>query len=310
MEKETTGLHNTSYVNHLRDHQLIKKYFIFSVEGQSPLTIKSKEYDLKKFLNYYSENKGHDDFSKWHPINTREFIEELKREGYSPSTINRMFASLKSFANFLLEEKIVDHNPTKNIKQLQLPASTPKRVEDDEWEILKKVAEELVDKSTEHYRNYILLRLLDASGLRISEVLGLRVGNFRGDQNRLCWVYCKGGKVRDVLISQECSKLLQDFVQSRKLGERDLIFTNYQGGALSRVGAAKILNNIAELASKRLGRTITLHAHRLRHMHAFKCKIKMGEAWTIERLGHSGFNYLNRYTTIDSKREQELINTL
>lgn len=301
MSKKNIGLHNTSYVD---------RYFKFSVEGQSPLTIKSKKYDLKKFLDYYRKRKQHDDLREWYPIDTRNFIEELKQQNYSPSSINRMVASLKSFAGFLQEEKVVPHNPTKNIRQLHLPTPVPRRVEDDEWEALKKVAEDFATKSPEHYRNYVLLRLLDASGLRISEVLSLRAGNFNSNQNRLCWVYCKGGKVRDVIISRECSSLLQEFIVKKRLNERDFVFSNYKGETLSRSGAAKILNSIADAASKQLGRPISLHAHKLRHRHAFMCKVKMGEAWTIERLGHSSFNYLNRYATIDQKKEQEIINNL
>jgi site-specific recombinase XerD len=267
----------------IMEDPLIRKYFVMAVEGQSPLTLKAKKQDIERFLQYYFKTKGHSDLKDWYPADTRSFIESLKQKGYAPSSINRNLATLKSFGRWLRDENVISHNPTQQVRLMHLSPLVPKRIEDDEWQAIREVAEEYSTKSPEHERNFVLLRLLDGTGLRISELLNLKGYNVHFEKNSLKEVYCKGNRIRELAISKECSYFLHCFILSRKIGLKDHSFTNYRGEPLSRLGVAKAFNNIAIEASKRLGRPITITPHKFRHRHAFRSRMKFGDVWAAAR---------------------------
>ena len=154
------------------------------------------------------------------------------------------------------------------------------------------------------------MELLNSSGLRIAEVLNLRLPQVEGRHLKSVW--CKGNRVRDVLISKEAAGLLQDYILNYRSDGEDFVFLNRDGRQLSRNGAADAFNKIAALANISLTDTekIKLHPHRLRHRHAKKARDRMGDIFAQKRLGHSSGRYIERYTRLSESEEEDIVDSI
>ena len=159
-------------------------------------------------------------------------------------------------------------------------------------------------------RDRALMELLNSSGLRIAEVLNLRLPQVEGRHLKSVW--CKGNRVRDVLISKEAAGLLQDYILNYRSDGEDFVFLNRDGRQLSRNGAADAFNKIAALANISLTDTekIKLHPHRLRHRHAKKARDRMGDIFAQKRLGHSSGRYIERYTRLSESEEEDIVDSI
>ncbi len=125
---------------------LLQHYFETEVLGLSTLSIKAKREDLQKFLNFYYRINGHLKADEWMVRDTKMFIDELIKNNYASSTINRVLATVRSFGRWVRDEGIISHDPTKKIKELQLPVCKPKRIDDLAYHRLMKAAEVRIAK--------------------------------------------------------------------------------------------------------------------------------------------------------------------
>lgn len=304
---------NTTYFGSDKDFRaLLPRYFAEEVAGNSDHTIRAKAQDLKKFIRFYQDLNGRLDAADWTVRDTKLFIDALARDGYKPATVNRILASVRSFGRWLREIGAIRLDPAKGIRELALEPIAPKSITDVDYHRLQKAADLLsrspASTTSQGVRDAVLIELLNASGLRISEVLSLRVDQLQG--KKLVGVRCKGGKIRDVLIRHEVADFVRDLIQRRNAGVDDLIFTNRYGERLSRTGVAKALNKIAGVASASLPLPIKVSPHRFRHRHAYACRQKKDLLFAAKRLGHSNLKYLERYTTLGEKEEAAILDDL
>ena len=290
---------------------VVPRYFVEEVAGGSPLTAKAKRDDLKKFLLYYQGLNGHLRANEWQPRDSRLFIEELQRQGYMPATVNRQLATLRTFGKWLRDKQVISVDPCKGIKDLVLPTCQPKAVRDIEYHRICKAADVLIGKPTtkisQDVRNRAIVELLNSSGLRISEVLDLRVSQLVG--KKLVNVRCKGGKYRDVLITKHAAEMVHDYIQSHRISTEPWLFVNRYGGCLSSKGAGDGLAKIAAYANATLPESekIHLHAHRLRHRHGYQARKLKDPVFAAKRLGHASLKYVERYAGLDEAEEEALI---
>ncbi len=290
---------------------LLDRYFREEVAGKSPLTIKAKMCDVKKFLMFYQAMNGHLRGGEWMVRDTRLFLDELQKQGYSPATLNRIFATLKSFGSWLQEVEVLRVHPCKGIQELHLDPSPPKAIRDLEFHRLNKAADVLVNgsdaKYSQDYRNKIMLATLDASGLRISELLNLKLEQLQG--KKLTGVHCKGGHVRDVLIRQDVADIIRGYVDRHRVPGSSFLFTNRYGESISRNGIAKAFDKIASYANASLAddQRINLTPHLLRHRHAFKCREAKDPVFAAKRLGHRSLTYIERYSKLNDIEEGDVI---
>lgn len=299
--------------SHKNFQTLLPLYFEQEVLGAcSPATIEAKKYDLKLFVQHmHSMNGAALSVEAWLPRDTREFLNHLTKESYSPATINRVLATIRSFGNWLHENGHVVVNPTKGIRDLQLDPLAPKAIRDREWHRIQKTADLLALRPKKAYsqgeRNKAILAALNASGLRISELLGLRLHQFVG--KRFLNVMCKGGKIRSVLITQEAADVIRSYVEFYRVADSDFLFTNRYGQRLSRNGIADAFDKIAAHTNVNLSPNdhIELRPHLLRHRHAYKARSAHGDVFAAKRLGHSSLKHLERYSMLTEIEESELL---
>ncbi len=297
--------------------ELLKKYFTEELEALSPLTIRARSSDLKKFIQFYYSLYRNYDLSVWYPRDTRAYIDNLTNQNYSPNYINRNIGSLRNFGYWLFINKLINQNPVKHIKEIKLDDPTPKAIDDLTLNRIFKVADQLAakprSKDTQDNRNIALIQVLLKSGLRIEEVLRLKLNQLVG--SKFTNVISKGGKIRAaVSINKETAELIQSYLTNYRTPGSDFLFTNRYGNRLSRNGVARAINKICSVASATFSdpaERIHIHPHLFRHTHARRFYEKtLDPVLTARRLGHSGIGYVARYATPNEEDINKVIESL
>ncbi len=224
---------------------------------------------------------------------------QLKQvEGLSTASVFRKMEAVKSFYKFLLLEQRIQDDPTRFLKSPKLPASLPEQLTREEMERLLSYPAEKFDE----VRTLTIVELLYAAGLRVSELLGLRLENINTDEG---WVlaFGKGGKQRFVPIHPACCQRLKEYIDLRAAHfvgkETDSeVFLNNRGKKLSRVMVWKDLAALGRKAN--ISRP--LHPHLFRH--TFASHLLQGGAdlrSLQEMLGHANLTTTQIYTHLDVK---------
>ena len=195
----------------------------------------------------------------------------------------------------MIEQRIQD-DPTRFVKSPKLPAALPEQLTREEMERLLSFPAEKLDE----VRTVTIIELLYAAGLRVSELLGLRLENINTDEG---WVlaFGKGGKQRFVPIHPACCKRLKAYLALRNAHfvgkETDSeVFLNNRGKKLSRVSVWKDLAALGRKAN--ISRP--LHPHLFRH--TFASHLLQGGAdlrSLQEMLGHANLTTTQIYTHLD-----------
>jgi len=299
--------------SHKNFQTLLKRYFEEEVMGLSLLTIKAKREDLQKFLLFFHGINNNFNASEWHLRDSKLFVDELIKQGYAPASVNRILATVRAFGRWLRDIGIINNDPCRKIKELQPLPLKPKRIDDLSYHRLMKTSDVLTNgQQSEHsqnFRNKTIMALLNNSGLRIHEILGLKLWQFQDKGKKLVEIRCKGGKIRDVRISKECCELINEYISVHRTDLSDYLFTNRYGKQLSRNGIGKALHRISGITNVRLGsqEKIQVTPHKFRHRHAYNVRQLKGDSFAAQRLGHSSLAYIGRYATPDSREEEDLV---
>jgi site-specific recombinase XerD len=299
--------------SHKDFRRILPVYFRSELSALSPHTLRAKKADLGHFFCAFNFLCGSLEAEMWDPSVTRFFMDSLIKAGAAPATINRRLATIRSFGNWLRDQGILTNNPTKGIREFQLPSPTPKGLSDLEFARLKKASDSLIMASrpsrSQDFRNKVILLALESSGLRVSELLGLKITQFDIGGRKFRNVRCKGGKIRDARIKSEVADLVTEYIQNHRLGGSEFLFTNRYGGALSRNGICKAFDKIVGVmnafvpASESIDK---LNPHRLRHRAGYKARAIKDVVWAQKKLGHSSLRYVEKYATLSEEEEAAL----
>ncbi len=229
-----------------------------------------------------------------------EFMSHLDERGYSPATRSRKIASLKSFVRFLRHEAIIDGLPTRRLKAPRAGKPLPKSLTLDEVEALLDHVS--TASSPAEMRDRGVIELLYASGLRISEVVGLNIENVNFD-NGTVRVFGKGSKERIVPVYDPAMDAVAEYLilGRQHLGrfqDADALFLNARGRRITRQGLWIGLKKIALAA----GITKSISPHMLRH--SFASHLLNGGAslrHVQELLGHESISTTEIYTHLTSE---------
>ena len=140
----------------------------------------------------------------------REYLHFIQRFDYKKTTIARKTASIRTFYKFLFREKYMDSNPALSLSAPKRPKPLPKFLTPEEVEqILNNVN---IDTPA-GFRNRVILELLWATGMRVSELSGLNCGDVNFEENEIK-VFGKGAKERIVLMSNRAKDYLLQYIKS------------------------------------------------------------------------------------------------
>jgi integrase/recombinase XerD len=231
------------------------------------------------------------------------FVQELSGQGLSPRSVSRAVAAVRSFYRFVTLERRRDQNPAEDLQAPRAWPALPKFLSAEEVDCLIETPDTTPVRGL---RDRALIELLYATGLRVSELVQLRIGDVNLES---AYLSCtgKGGKQRIVPIGDEANSWVRRYLATarpalmgRKAqtrpGGSERLFVNARGGrALSRVGFWKILKQYATQAG--LGRALSPHV--LRHSFATHLLDRGADLRAIQlMLGHADLSTTQIYTHV------------
>ena len=261
------------------------------VKNFSEHTTKNYKRDLDKFIRFLSDNST--SLEKCDEQDIRLFVNQERRKGLSPRSIQRVLSSCRSFFNYLVEHKGFEKNHAQNISSPKSSKSLPKALDAD---LIQKLLN-FKPKTELETRDKAIAELFYSSGLRLSELQGINIGDI-SIKERSCRVVGKGNKTRDLPIGRQAVKSLRDWILIREKysTESDLaIFINKQGKRLSN---RSIQARLKKLSTER--GLPAVHPHMLRHSFASHILESSGDLRAVqEMLGHADIGTTEIYTKLD-----------
>lgn len=253
-------------------------------------TIDSYILDIIKFYEWNNNS----DITYMSKKQILEYISYL-RSYLNEKSINRHISSLKGFYLYLVDNNIIRESPLEEIYSLKTKKTLPKYLSVEEVDRLLNINL----KTPFDYRNKAMLEVMYATGLRVSELVGLCFSNI-DFENSLIRVNGKGKKDRIVPLGEIAQYYLKIYIndyRSKLLNKNnyDLIFLNNHGKPISRQGFNFILNNIRK--EVKIDKDITPHT--LRHSFATHLLERGADIRSIqEMLGHENISTTNIYTYV------------
>jgi len=278
-----------------------------SEKGLSKNTLYSYKIDLDQFINFVKKKNIKTKEFKDKDIN--EFISTFNNKGYEKSTVSRKISSLTHFFNFLLDEKEIDINPLSNFenpKQIKkLPIILSNKHIDKILEFTRQ------DQSATGIRLYTMIEILYATGIRISELVEMKLSSIYEDKNFLL-VSGKGNKERLVPISKNTRETLDKYltIRSHFISEKIKsiwLFPSKQSslGHITRQRFNQLLNELnlrADLGIKNIS------PHKLRHAFATHLLENGMDLRSLQQiLGHADISTTQIYTHVLKERLKEII---
>jgi len=225
---------------------------------------------------------------------------DLKERGYVPTTIARKVAAARSFFGFMVAEGIIKTDPTENMSSPSVGKSLPKPISISQ---VRQLLDQPAKLSTlEAKRDKAMLELLYASGMRISELVSLNLGDVDTEGG---YVRCfgKGHKERVIPIYEQAARVVKEYIEEPRLKlahnkEETALFLNPRGERLTRQGFWQKLKEYAKSAN--LGTQISPHTLR----HSFATHMLSGGAdlrAVQELLGHANISTTQVYTHLTTE---------
>ncbi|MCE1154637.1 MAG: site-specific tyrosine recombinase XerD [Bacteroidales bacterium] len=270
-------------------------YYLKVEKGLSENSVVAYRQDLEKLFSYLGD--AHIDPVQAQREHLSDFLVELSSMGIQPRTQARILSGIKSFYRFLLYRDRRTDDPTELLGTpktgLHLPEVLTVR------EIDAMIASIDLSKA-EGQRNKTMIEMLYGSGLRVSELIGLRISNLYADEGYML-VEGKGSKQRLVPVSGKALHELNLWYIDRnglniEKGHEDYIFLNRRGKQLTRAMIFTIVKQLAEAAGIRK----TVSPHTLRHSFATHLLENGANLRAIQQLlGHESITTTEIYTHID-----------
>ena len=268
-------------------------------------SIKSYERDVKKLSDYFINinNKGPN------KITTKEirlFLQDLTKKGLSSSSQSRILSGIKAFYKYLILEEKINFDPTELIEGPKKTMKLPDTLSKDE---IFKIIESIDLTHSQGHRNRAILEVLYGCGLRVSELINLKLSNWY-EKDGFVKVIGKGKKERLTPIGKLAEKYLKIYIneirvhKKIKKDNKDFIFLNRNGKKLTRVMIFYIIKNIVK--KNNIKKKISPHTFR----HSFASHLIQGGAdlrVVQEMLGHESITTTEIYTHIDREFLREAI---
>jgi integrase/recombinase XerD len=280
-------------------------HFLIVEKRLAKNTVVSYERDLKGYIQYLQKVEqisSLNDVTRFHIVHYLDF---LKTQNKSSKTIARQVASIRSFHQFLLREKVTEQDPTFHIETPKTERTLPKVLNIQEVESLL----EAPDVQTPiGIRDKAMLELLYATGLRVSELISLNMDDIHLTMG---FVRCIGkrNKERIIPIGRVATEALERYLQkgrpqlvSRK-ETTSALFLNHHGRRLTRQGFWKILKGLAKKAN--IEKDLTPHT--LRHSFATHLLENGADLRAVqEMLGHADISTTQIYTHVTKMRLKDV----
>jgi len=258
--------------------------YLTKEKGHSQNTIAAYRNDLNQLMAFITAERMKGIITSYEEL-LKSYLLGLREKRYSAATTARKIASAKSFFKFMVDSGKLRENPTQHLHSPQIKKQSPKFLSPSEYQSLLAVPAKL--STPEAKRDVLMLELLYATGLRVSELVSLNVKDIDLKQN--C-VHCAHGRSkRRIPFDSRLSRLLRNFLENDRLDllyyeKEQALFLNGRGMRLTRQGFWQRVKNYASKVNLRTKVT----PHTLRHSFA-RHKLQTGaDLYSLQQLlGHA-----------------------
>jgi len=275
-----------------------------SERGRSRNTLQAYRRDLRQYQRWLHSRGltpmtvGHDDLT--------ELVAQQQASDKATSSIARQIAAIRMLHRYLATEQYRPDDPTARLAGVRVPSGIPKPLSEAQ---VTSLLDAVTGAHPLERRDRALLELLYATGARISEVVGLSIGDISFDDS-LVRLFGKGAKERIVPFGSTAAAALDDWfspsgrvrlapIRWKRRGDAEAVFLNQRGGRLSRQGAWLVIKKYGE----RAGITDQLSPHVLRHSCATHLLDHGADLRIVqEMLGHASISTTQVYTRVSQER--------
>lgn len=288
--------------------EITKRYlkdFLIYLEVEknfSKHTIRAYQSDILSFLLWLDNTP----IEETNHTKLKDYLVFIQRFNYSKTTLSRKIAAIRTFYRFLYREKIIETNPANSVHAPKRNKSLPKFLTGQE---IEQILNNIKIDTPAGYRNRVILELLYATGMRVSELSNLNFGNLNLAENEIT-VMGKGAKERIVLVSSRAKDFLEKYLRTVRFmipeagtkieeNENSPIFINKTGFRLQPQSIRTALNDIVKKIE--LPKKVTPHVFR----HSFATKLLENGAdlrVVQELLGHASISNTQIYTHVSTER--------
>ena len=290
-------------INHISN--LLDKYleFIIANKNLSKNTYLSYKTDLSEYIKFTNAKTKSDLIE----VDLKPYIKYLAKN-FSRKTHCRKLSSVKNFYKYLFEKKTIVSNIFSNIEFPKSSKSIPKVLE--KKEILKIIEKSQENKSFKGQRLTLMIELLYATGVRVSELVSLKLGDINDDLSQII-INTKGNKERVIPIISSVKRQLNNYLNelktdlNKKKGPIFIFPSNSKQGHITRNRFFQLLQNLAITVGIEKDR---VSPHVLRHSFATHLLEKGVDLRLIqESLGHKDISTTEIYTHLDRKRLKNVL---
>ena len=287
---------------------LLNDYLIYlKIErGLSENSIKSYSYDIKNLLSYINKYNSKLSLKQCDKQFMQEFIYEISKNINSRSQ-SRLLSSLKSFFNYLVFEGYNNISPMELIESPKIVTKLPDVLSIEEIKLLIKNSE--LNKN-HGIRNSAILETLYGSGLRVSELINLKLSDIHYD-DKLLLIQGKGNKQRLVPLGSISESKVSNYVNNYRIlkkvkkNSNDIVFLNRNGKKLTRA----MIFNIVKEAQNKSNIKKTVSPHTFRHSFATHLLENGADLRSIQiMMGHENITTTEVYTHLDTKHLSKTLN--
>ncbi len=283
--------------------KLSEKYFEFlaTTKKVSENTLISYKRDINNYITFLDAKKMR--IESTNGTTVLDYLMGLQKSGKSASTVSRNLASIRSMYRFLQNESIISVDPTAQLHSLKTEKKLPEVLTNEEIERL--LAQPDISE-LKGCRDKAMLELLYATGMRVSEMIDLKISDVDMD---IGYINCNHGtKLRVIPIYSIAKKAVKDYIDGARAymikgsGE-DTLFVNCGGSKMTRQGFWKIIKQYA--VSANISKDITPHT--LRHSFATHLLENGADLKSIqEMLGHTDISSTQVYIQVVKKHIKDV----
>ena len=282
--------------------QLYKNYIKLE-RSLSPKTVEAYLHDVEKLNDFLGDRKKLEEVEL---SDLQSFLASLYDENMSARSQARIISGLKSFYKFMLYERRIAHDPTELLDAPKIGRHLPEVLSIPE---IEAILDGIDLSKPEGHRNKAIIEVMYGCGLRVSEVVNLRISNLHFRENYVR-IIGKGDKERLVPIGHTAQQAILLYLEGHRMhlkikkGEEDFVFLNRRGSRLSREMIFMMIKEMAAAAGIR--KTISPHTFR----HSFATHLVEGGAdlrAVQEMLGHESITTTEIYTHLDREYVKNII---
>jgi integrase/recombinase XerD len=288
--------------NYLKEFTLYLKL----ERGLSGNSVDAYVNDVTKLIQYLELSKSGVAIDKVDITQLRNFISYLNELGILPNTQARVVSGIKAYFSFLMIENIIDHDPTELLEAPKTSRKLPDVLSVQDISLLLSS----IDLSQTHgLRSKAIIEVLYGCGLRVSELVTLKISNLHIDAGYII-VIGKGNKERLIPIGTAAIESIQNYLNGVrnelkiKPGNEDYIFLNRFGAKLSRISVFTMIKALTQTCQ--INKVISPHSFR----HSFASHLIEGGAdlrAVQAMLGHVSITSTEIYTHVDKEYLQGIV---